>query len=205
MWGHISPVPGTRGLIKALEAVNLCYVESDQGLSCFFTPVISMWKACRGAHSVPVEHTHTHTYTSFIAPSRAHPSATEHAHTSSAHSTLSPALGTGGQALEQHACSVYGIGGFKVHPLGTWPLLPQDSISVEKPMSNLGFLGSCQAARHGTFLSSPPCKRKASFCSTSRKLNQRKLPNPIATDCPGCSQMVIINDASGSFLPCFTD
>lgn len=126
-------------------------------------------------------------------------------HMSSARTRLSPASGTRGQPLEQHTCSAYGTGDLKGRPLETWPLLPQDSISVEKPVFNLRFLGSCQPAGHGTFLDFPPRIRKASFCSTSRKLNQRKSPNPIAMDCPGCSQMVIINDASGSFLSCFSD
>lgn len=124
-----------------------------------FTPVISIWKACRGASSFPVQNAEMHT--SFIAlspvPTRVLPTAG------------SPqALGTG-QACEQHAHSDYGIGGLKAHSPGAWPLLPQDSISVEKPVFNLRILGSCQPAGHGTFLCSPPRIRKASFCSTSRK------------------------------------
>lgn len=154
-----------------------------------------------GADCSPVQNAQAHIQ--FIALSQANSLGTVYT-TRSARGGFSPSLGSD-QALELHTCSAYGIGDLIAYPLVVWPLLPQDSISVEKPAFNLGFLGSCQPAGHGTFLYSPPCIRKASFCSTSRKRNQRKLLNPIATDCPGRSQMVIINDASASLLPCFTD
>lgn len=146
------------------------------------------------------------TETHIIHSSQASPaSASGHAHRSSAHSRLP---GPGGRVAA-------GFGAvrwlclwnrrLRSAPTRNLAFQPRESISAEKPVFNLRFLGSCQPAGHATFLHSPPRLRKASFCSTSRKLNPRRLPDPIATDCPGCSQMVVINDASGSFLPCFTD
>lgn len=146
--------------------------------------MISIWKACRGARDFPAQKAQKHVIYSSQA-SRA--SATAHAHRRSAHSRLSRPGGpaaAGGGLWSSALGSVYGIGDLEVRPLGTWHVSPRDSISAGKPVFNLGLLGSCQPAGHATFLRSPPRLRKASFCSTSRKLNRRKLPNPIATDCP---------------------
>ena len=38
--------------------------------------------------------------------------------------------------MELHTCSVYRTGGLIPYPLAAWLLLPQDSISIEKPVFN---------------------------------------------------------------------
>lgn len=131
-----------------------------------FTPVINIWKACHGANVLPAQNARTLRPLSTPGPT---PPLSHCTHTpSSAHRRLSWSLGMR-EALERHTCSVYGIRDLKAHQLGAWPLLPQDSVSVEKPVFHLRFLGSCQPAGYGTFLYSPPRIRRASFCSTPRK------------------------------------